>query len=209
MDRATNAPRPSAVTAMLAGLQAGMLGVCWMLAWLGVSAKLGGRSFWTAENLMASVFYGDRAIHSGFASITFSGLALYLVLYSSLGAVFALLLANRLTRFRTLLVSLLFAMSWYYLSFRVFGKSVAPLVTLLHSEQPMVLGHLVFGTFLGRYPVYLPQPPAPPAEGAAESPAPPADTTAETTDAADSESLAAPAADGEPPAAERDPPTPE
>ena len=193
---------------MLAGLQAGMLGVCWMLAWLGVSAKWERRSFWTAENLVASVFYGDRAIRSGFASSTFSGLALYLLVYSTLGAVFAMLLANRLTRFRTLLVSLLFALSWYYLWFRVLGKSVAPLVALLHSERPMVLGHLVFGTFLGRYPGYLPQPPAPPAppaEVAAEPPEPPAATTA----AVGPESPAERSIDGEPPAAERDQPTPE
>src|SRR5689334_23333120 len=100
MDPATHPSRPSRLTAGLAGLQAGMLGVCWMLAWLGISAKWQLRSFWTAENLMASVFYGDRAIRAGFAGRTLSGLALYLLLYSSLGALFAFLVADRLPRLR-------------------------------------------------------------------------------------------------------------
>src|SRR5437867_476971 len=52
--------RPDALSATLAGLQAGMLGVCWMLAWLGLSAKWQNRSFWTAENLMATAFYGGN-----------------------------------------------------------------------------------------------------------------------------------------------------
>jgi len=158
MDPATHPSRPSRLTAGLAGLQAGMLGVCWMLAWLGISAKWQLRSFWTAENLMASVFYGDRAIRAGFAGRTLSGLALYLLLYSSLGALFAFLVADRLPRLRILLASVLFAMCWYYLSFQLLWKSVMPLVALLHSAPPTALGHVIYGTVLGRYPVYLPKP---------------------------------------------------
>ena len=78
------------LTAFLAGLQAGMVGVWWMLAWMGASAVWQRRSFWTPENLMASVFYGDAAIRPGFAASTVSGLALYVLLYSLLGAGFAM-----------------------------------------------------------------------------------------------------------------------
>src|ERR1044071_5222092 len=99
MDPATEDRQRDAFSAALAGLQAGMLGVCWMLAWLGVTAAWERRSFWMAENLMASVFYGDRAIRAGFAAKTLSGLALYLLLYSALGAVFAAAVANRVSRF--------------------------------------------------------------------------------------------------------------
>jgi hypothetical protein len=164
MDPARETRRASSLQALLAGLQAGMLGVWWMLAWLGASAKWQRRSFWTAENLMASVFYGDGSIRSGFAGRTLSGLALYLLVYSTLGALFALALADRLPRLRVLLAALLFALGWYYVSFHLVWKSMMPLVALLHSAQPTVLGHLVYGTFLGRYPAYLPQPPKPPAE---------------------------------------------
>jgi hypothetical protein len=161
MDGATDNRRAGALSSFLAGLQAGMLGILAMLAWLGISAAWQQRSFWTSENLMASVFWGRDAIHSGFAGRTVSGLAIYLLLYSLLGGLLGLVLRDKLARMRVLLISLAFAMAWYYLSYRVLWKSLAPLVSLLHVERATVLGHLVYGTILGRYPVYLEKPPAP------------------------------------------------
>src|SRR5262249_50980141 len=105
MEPATERPPAGALSAFFAGLQAGMLGVLWMLAWLGISAAWQQRSFWTTENLMASAFYGREAIHSGFASQTLAGLALCLALYSLLGGLLALAIRDRLPRLRTLLVS--------------------------------------------------------------------------------------------------------
>ena len=166
--------RPAGVLALLlAGLQGGMLGACWMLAWLGLSASWQRRSFWTAENLMATAFYGGEAIRGEFAGRTLSGLALYLLIYSLLGAVFALALRDRLPHIRIFLLGLVFALAWYYMSFRLFFRTAIPLVALLHAVRPTIVGHLVYGTFLGRYPVYLPQPAAPSqVEPAAETPVP-------------------------------------
>jgi hypothetical protein len=155
MDAATAPPRASAVTALLAGLQSGILGVVWMLAWLGITATWQQRSFWTAENLMASAFYGPRAIHSGFAGQTLSGLALYLLLYGLLGAGFAALVRERLPRARTLLVAMVVSLAWYYLTFHVIWKSILPLVALLHVERTTAVGHVIYGFVLGLYPRYL------------------------------------------------------
>jgi hypothetical protein len=91
---------------------------------------------------------------------TFSGLALYLLLYSTIGALFAIILAQRQSRLRIMLLSLVFALGWYYLSFNFIWRSLAPLMWLLYSAQPMILGHLVYGTFLGQYPAHLPKPAA-------------------------------------------------
>jgi len=168
MEAATESPHAGTFPSILAGLQAGMVGVWWMLAWLGVSAKLQLRSFWTSENLMASAFYGEGAIRTGFAARTLSGLALYLLLYSLLGALFAWAIRDRLPRFRVVLLSVLFAVAWYFVSYRLLWKSVMPLVALLHATRPTVLGHLVYGTFLGRYPLYLRRKKAAPAEAPAE-----------------------------------------
>jgi len=140
---------------LLAGLQAGMVGVLLMLAWLGLNAAWQQRSFWTAENLMASVFYGTGSIRSGFAGRTLPGLALYLALYSALGALLGLALRDRLPRLRTLLVAVAFAMAWYYASFHWMWERVTPLVALLHAERPTALGHVIYGLWLGRYPEYL------------------------------------------------------
>src|ERR1044071_5438412 len=78
MDAATERKPASTISALLAGLQGGMVGICWMLGWLGISAIWQRRSFWTAENLMASAFYGGSAIRGGFTAHTPSGVALYL-----------------------------------------------------------------------------------------------------------------------------------
>src|SRR3954469_19664106 len=116
---------------LLAGLQAGMVAAFWMLVWLGVSAMWMRRSFWSAANIMATVLHGDAAIHPGFGSTTPSGIALYLVLYSLLGVVFAMVVRQRLTGLGTLLAGILFSMAWYWIWFRVLALRAMPLVWLL------------------------------------------------------------------------------
>src|ERR1039457_5441632 len=175
--------RPAdALSVFLAGLQAGMIGICWMLAWLGLSAMGQRRGFWTAENLMASVFHGDAAIRRGFGSSTLSGIALYLLIHSLLGAGFALCARNRFTSLGTVLLGLLFSVGWYWLWFRALGHSLGtvllgllfsvgwywlwfralgqtamPLVWLLHPENTTVFGHVIFGASIARFPAYLPK----------------------------------------------------
>ena len=155
MDAATPRGPTDGIAAFLAGLQAGMVGVCWMLLWLGLTSIRQLRSFWTAENLMASAFYGGSAIHEGFASETISGLALYVLLYTLLGALFAMIVRDHFSPVRTILFAMAFALGWYYLSFHVLWKSAIPLLALLHTEGPTLLGHVIYGIFLGRFPAYL------------------------------------------------------
>ena len=166
-----------ALAVFLAGLQAGMIGICWMLAWLGLSAMGQRRTFWTAENLMASVFHGDAAIRRGFGFSTLSGLALYLLIYSLLGAGFALGVRNRFTSLGTVLLGLLFSLGWYWLWFRALGQTAMPLVWLLHPETSTVFGHVIFGAMIARFPAYLPkldQPSSPaPAPEPTAGPVPP------------------------------------
>ncbi len=160
MEAATEVRVSGAISAGLAGLQAGMLGAIGMLAWLGLSAKWQLRSFWTAENLMASAFWGSDSVRSGFGFRSIAGLALYLLLYSLLGALFAIVLRDRVRPTRALLLGVVFALAWYYFSFRLLYERILPLVALLHVERQTILGHLIYGTFLGTYTAYLPKPPA-------------------------------------------------
>src|SRR6185295_4115873 len=118
MDTATETKPAGALSAILAGLQGGMLGAGWMLAWLGFSSVMQRRSFWASENLMATAFYGSSAVHEGFSGVTFSGLALYLLLYSSLGAAFAGVVRERFSPGRILLIAILYGLTWYFVSFR-------------------------------------------------------------------------------------------
>ncbi len=173
METATEDRRERALRAFLAGLQAGMLGAICLLAWLGASALRTGQGFWAAANLMASVLYGAEAIGSGFSGSTLSGVALYLLLYSLLGALFAMAFQSRMSRLRLTLVSILFTIFWYYLSFGVLWKIAAPLLARLHYARATLWGHLIYGAMLSRYPAYLAGPAAEPARaGQAEAPAP-------------------------------------
>ncbi len=175
---ASTAHRPAnPLTIFLAGLQAGMIGICWMLAWLGASAAAQRRSFWTAENLMASIFHGDTAIRRDFGFSTLSGLALYLLVYSLLGAIFASAIRNRFTGLGSVLLGVFFSLGWYYLWFRALGQTVMPLVWLLHAERSTAFGHLIFGGLIARFPAYLPAetlpPPTSPASPENEAPVEP------------------------------------
>jgi hypothetical protein len=171
MDAATPRSRTAALPALLAGLQSGLVGALCMLAWLGVIAQWQQRNFWIPANLMASAFYGGASVHTGFASETVSGLAVYIALYSLLGALLALVLRDRFSRTRTFLVTVAFALGWYYLSFRFLWKSLIPLVALLHVERSTALGHLIYGALLGGYPARLRKPEEPlPADGEGANP---------------------------------------
>jgi hypothetical protein len=150
------------LAAALAGLQAGMLGTFAMLFWMGVSAVWQRRTFWTSANLLATTFYGSRAVHNGFSSSTVSGLALYLLLYSTLGFVFGAVAGERGPSPRLVLAGIVTGLAWYYLSFHFLWGAASPLIPLLHAVAPTFLGHLVYGVGIGRYPHFLPRPaPAP------------------------------------------------
>jgi hypothetical protein len=173
MEDTTETRVPAAFSAMLAGLQAGMVGALWMLAWLGVSAAWQNRGFWSSENLFATAFYGGDAVRSGFGVKTLPGLALYLVLYSLLGGIFALALRGRPRSGRLTLAGILFSLGWFYVSFHLLWKTAMPLVYLLYPDRPTVVGHLIFGVCIGRFPAHYPgQVSKPAAPDSVETPSP-------------------------------------
>jgi hypothetical protein len=175
MEDTTETRVPAAFSAMLAGLQAGMVGALWMLAWLGVIAAWQHRGFWNSENLFATAFYGGDAVRSDFGVRTLPGLALYLLLYSLLGGIFALALRGRHRSGRLTLAGILFSLVWFYISFHVIWKSVMPLVYLMYPDRPMVFGHLIFGACIGRFPAHYPGQTSKPAAPNPLEPEPPED----------------------------------
>ena len=156
MDVATEAPPPATtLDRFLAGLQAGMMAVIVMLGWLGVSAMWNRHTFWTSPNQMATLFHGGAAIIPGFGPYTASGIALYVLVYSLVGALFAIAMPRKLTILGLMLMGVLVAIAWYTLWFRLLGQTLMPLVWLLHSERPMEFAHVLFGVMLARFPGYL------------------------------------------------------
>lgn len=139
----------------LAGMEGGTVGVLWMLAWLGVSSAWQQRSFWAPENLMATAFDRSLSLAPVFGWPTLAGLAVYVLIYSALGATFASAVRARVPARRTVLLAVVFAVAWYYVSFRWIFKLALPMVALLHVEHTTIIGHLLYGTMLGRYPLYV------------------------------------------------------
>jgi hypothetical protein len=155
MDADGGARGSRALHSLLAGLEAGMFGALMMLAWLAVSSVFYRRTFWMVPNLLASTFHGEAALRSDFTAATFSGIALHLIIYATLGAAFGVLVQNRTTRLRAALFGIIWSVGWYYVAFGTLWKTVNPLVPLYVIERPMLVGHLIYGGLLGRMPLYL------------------------------------------------------
>ena len=147
-----NCPTRSVAKYLLAGLETGVVAVLVMLAWLGVSAMWYRKTFWTAPNLVASTFYGEAALRNRFTVHTFSGLAVYLLVYGLLGMMLGLLIRDRRASLRITCLGILFALAWYFLVFGWFWKHWNPLLVLYTHDRPMFAGHVLFGWILGRYP---------------------------------------------------------
>lgn len=156
MDAEAQPPSSKArLAAILAGLEGGTVGVLWMLAWLGVTSLWQQRSFWSPENLMSTAFDRNATLAPIFTWGTCAGLALYVLIYSVLGAGFASVVRDRVPRSRIMLLAVSFALAWYYFSFGWIFRFALPLVSLLHVQRATVVGHLLYGTMLGRYPLYV------------------------------------------------------
>ncbi|MCL5744272.1 MAG: hypothetical protein M1541_10165 [Acidobacteria bacterium] len=140
---------------VLVGLQSGTLAALAMLGWLALASAWYRRSIWSVPNLLASTFYGDSALRNGFTSTTVSGIALYLAIYGLFGALFGLAVQDRWRPLRITLIAVAASLAWYYLSFGLIWKAVNPLVVLYTHDTPMLIGHIIYGALLGRYPVYL------------------------------------------------------
>jgi len=154
-------PAARTLSVPLAGLQAGMLAALWMLAWMGATSVWQRRSFWTPENLLATAFYRHAALSDRFSGQTLSGLALYLLIYSSLGLIFATVVRLRLHPGRLVVVGILAGLGWYFLSFHLLWKAANPLIPLLHAERPTLLGHVLYGAMVARFPRHVAYSPGP------------------------------------------------
>ena len=139
---------------LLAGLQAGVIAALILLGWLALASAWYRHSIWTAANIMATAFYGEAALSRDFSSRTVAGIALYLVLYGTIGALFGVTLASRDASLRMSLLGVLVGLGWYYLSFAILWPNINPLIPLYTHRGPMMLGHALYGGCLGRFPRY-------------------------------------------------------
>jgi hypothetical protein len=139
----------------LAGIQAGVVGALTLLAYLAMDSVWHRRSVWTVPNLLASTFYGESAYRQGFGVRTSAGVALMLVIYGLLGALFGLVIRDHGTLLRVTLLGLIYGTGWFFLSFDWMWKHVNPMIPLYSPSRAMLLGHLLYGSVMGaRFPAY-------------------------------------------------------
>ncbi len=139
-----------ATSRLSAGLQTGMAGALVMLGWLALTSLWSRHSIWWFANLMATTFGGDAALRADFGKYTAAGIALHLVQFCALGAVFAAVVPERTTYTRLLLYGLITSMAFYYLMYGVVWKHLNPLVPLYSPDRPILVGHIFFGFMLAR-----------------------------------------------------------
>jgi hypothetical protein len=141
---------------VVAGIQAGVVGALILMGYLALDSKWHGRSVWTVPNLLASTFYGESAYRQGFGSRTSAGVALLVVIYGLLGALFGLVIRDHSARLRITLFGLIYATAWFFLSFTWLWKFVNPIIPIYSPDRAMLVGHILYGGVLGsRFPAYL------------------------------------------------------
>ena len=139
---------------LLAGLQAGMAGGLLVLIWLAAMSLFYRHTVWWVPNLYASTFFGDTALRENLNKYTWSGMAFLLAQFAGFGALFAVLTRQDRDRLRAVALGILASIGWYYLTFHGLWKTFSPLMLLYSPDRPIFAGHLLFGVWLGRTPLY-------------------------------------------------------
>jgi hypothetical protein len=118
MDAATQSETAKLrLATFLAGLEGGTVGVLWMLAWLGVSSVWQQRSFWAPENLMATAFDRNSTWRRFLPGHVRRPGAVRADLQRARRGILVGGARSRAAR-RVMLLAVIFAVAWYYFSFR-------------------------------------------------------------------------------------------
>jgi hypothetical protein len=136
---------------VLAGLEAGILGSLALCGWLMLSALFLRRPVWSAPNLFGTLFYGPHAYTGQFQRSSVAGLALILLLYGLLGAVWGVIWQEKSHPFLRLLGAGA-GLAVYALFFNVVWPHTNPLIALYAPSRQMQVAHLLWGVVLAASP---------------------------------------------------------
>lgn len=137
---------------VLAGVESGVYGGLGMSLFLGLYSALRGQLWWSYENLLGSIVYGNSALFRGYGRATLAGFAVQVFTSGLAGVVFSLCFARTRGRLLSLVEGLGFAMVWYVLLFRVAYPAAAPLVPIYAAQPATLIGHVILGLVLARAP---------------------------------------------------------
>jgi hypothetical protein len=137
----------------LAGLQAGVVGVFWMFGCFVVAALMDGRGIWSVPNVFSTAFYGDGAYQDEFQRTTWAGIALILVVYGFLGALWGLWWKDERKPLLRLF-GVITGLVTYYVFFEYIWFRIAPLIPYYAPTRQMQVAHILWGAALAASPVY-------------------------------------------------------
>ncbi len=137
----------------MAGLQAGVLGALVMLGCLMVGSLLNRRSIWVAPNLFATTFYGAGVYYNQYARTAWAGVALLIVLYGGMGALWGCAWREERKAVAGGLRAI-FGMVVYLVLFDFIWKQVNGLVVLYAPTAQLEFGHALWGMILAKSPAY-------------------------------------------------------
>ncbi len=142
-------PKPGFLVFASAGLQAGIVGVIWMFVLFVVAAFLTGGGIWSMPNLFATAFYGEYAWQNGFFRDTWSGIALLVVLYGSIGALWGCFWKDHRKPLLSFYGAIL-GLAVYYLFFNFVWTHVNPAIPLYAPIRQMQVAHVLWGAALSK-----------------------------------------------------------
>lgn len=137
----------------MAGLQAGVTGVFWMLGCFAVAAFWGGHSLWAVPNLFSTVFYGEDVAQDEFLRSSWAGLALIVFIYGVLGVVWGWWWKGERKPLLTIFGALT-GLVTYYLFFGLIWPYAVPVMALYAPVRQLQVAHILWGVALANSPVY-------------------------------------------------------
>jgi hypothetical protein len=137
----------------LGGLEAGVLGALAMLVCVMVGSLWDHKSIWVVPNLFATSFYGSNAYRNQLVRTTWSGVALVVAVYGTLGVVWGCIWREERRRWLGLYGAVL-GLAVYFVFYDFMWKHANPLVTLYAPDRQLQLGHILWGLILARSPGY-------------------------------------------------------
>jgi hypothetical protein len=137
---------------LLAGLETGLWGGVLVVLWLVIDSMLRGDLWYSKLNIAGAAFYGPAIYQMGRGRATIAGLALLVVIYSVLGAIFGLFGRTR-GFLANLLLGITYALAWDVFAQQFIWRLLDSSAPGYFSRLATLMGHLLFGLSLTRFPV--------------------------------------------------------
>jgi hypothetical protein len=130
------------------GVKAGVLGAFAIILMMSALLLAQGYRWWAFPNVLATAFYGRRALGSGPGWITLSGIAIQVFSCGVGGILFGSIFAGLPRGFRRRLLGLIWGLAWYYFT-AWFYERFEWLIAFSLPAIPLMAAYAVFGLILG------------------------------------------------------------